>query len=211
MTGGYRIEGPGYCAEGQCSRNHGHPCPDAECGYTLLELLVASVPLALVSLLLFSSFAFTIAFSRRGQAEVAAVQQARIALHFMAQELREASDVPRAIMVWSRSEGAARDAVGFLSARVDGPGRAFSTDARGAAVWQGSAYYVHDDTKQELRRVAGDPGLLDTAPFVVGGRLMAKQVSALRVERRGDLITVSLTLKLPSGERVLETTVRPRN
>lgn len=172
---------------------------------------MVSVPLALVGLLLFSAFAFTMTFSRRGQAEAAVIQQARIALHFMAQELREASDESGVIRLWSRHDGAPYDAIGFLVARVDGPGRAVSTDDRGTMTWQGSANYVHDDARQELWRITGDTHLPDVISGVAGGRLMARQVSALQTQRTPGLITVRLTVKLPTGERVLETTVRPRN
>lgn len=72
-----------------------------EQGYTLMEVVVASVPLALIALLLFAVFGFTVAFSRRVEVKVEAVQQARMALHFIAQELREASAAPGAIVIWS--------------------------------------------------------------------------------------------------------------
>lgn len=77
--------------------------------------------------------------------------------------------------------------------------------------WQGSANYVHDDARQELWRITGDTHLPDVISGVAGGRLMARQVSALQTQRTPGLITVRLTVKLPTGERVLETTVRPRN
>ncbi|MBI5773256.1 MAG: hypothetical protein HZA89_05875, partial [Verrucomicrobia bacterium] len=50
-----------------------------------------------------------------------AVQQARFALQFMAGELREASTVPGAIIVWSTDEGAAQDGLGFLTGRAKPP------------------------------------------------------------------------------------------
>ncbi len=65
-----------------------------EHGYTLIELAVAAVPLALIALSLFAAFAFTVAFARRGEQQVEAVQQARFALQFLAGELREASTTP---------------------------------------------------------------------------------------------------------------------
>jgi type II secretory pathway pseudopilin PulG len=96
--------------------------PASERGSTLLELAVALVPLALISLILFSVFGFTVTFARRGGAQAETAQQARLALQVMTQDLREASVAPGAIVVWSRTEGAAQDGIGFLTARPEGPG-----------------------------------------------------------------------------------------
>lgn len=199
--------------------------PLAERGYTLMELVVASMPLALVAFSLFAAFQFTVTFSRRGEAGVEAVQQARQALHVMANELREASAAPGAIVIWSREQGDAFDGLGFLSARVDGPGRAFVTDPHGTPRWHRVVYYVHDHVRGELRRLVAEsmalapttlaPTSLSLPPSTAGagaaGRTMARQVKRLHPVRHDDLVTITLTVAKPSGEVVLETAVRPRN
>ncbi len=188
----------------------------SERGYTLAELAVAAVPLAIMALSLFAAFSFTVAFARRGEQRVEVVQQARLALHVMAQELREASILPGAIIVWSRDEGAPQDGVGFLTARADGPGRAFATDPPGVPRWQHAIHYLYDPTRGELRRVAAAPSGLAVPPSGDEGRVLARQVRRFRLKRAGDLLTISLTVAAPapgtpSAEIVLETAVRPRN
>ena len=183
----------------------------SEQGYTLMELAVASVPLALITLSLFAAFGFTVAFSRRGEAKVDAVQQGRLALHVMANELREASAAPGAIVIWSRDEGAAQDGVGFLTARVDGAGRPFLVDDSGAPRWQQAVYYLHDPARGELRRLTVEPMVLTLPLSWEKARLLARQVRRLRLERRGDLVMITLTVGGRSGEAVLEMAVRPRN
>ena len=182
----------------------------AERGFTLIEIVVAAVPLTIVALSLFAAFGFTVKFSRRGEAGIEAVQQARAALHFMTVELHEASGARGAILTWSRQEGAEWDGLGFLSARVEGPGRAFDTDAHGTPRWQHAVYYVHDYARGEIRRFAG-PATLDSPPPAVGGRIVARHVKEARFERRGDLVTITLTVAKPSGVATLEMAVRPRN
>lgn len=188
----------------------------SEGGYTLAELAVAAVPLAIIALSLFAAFAFTVAFARRGEQQVEAVQQARLALHVIAQELREASVVPGAIIVWSREDGAAQDGVGFLTARADGPGRPFATDPPGVPRWQQAIHYIHDPARGELRRVTTAPAGLAVPPSGDQGRVLARQVRRFRLTRAGDLVSISLTVAAPapgtpSAETVLETAVRPRN
>lgn len=145
-----------------------------EQGYTLMEVVVASVPLALIALLLFAVFGFTVAFSRRVEVKVEAVQQARMALHFIAQELREASAAPGAIVIWSTEEGAAQDGIGFLTARVDGPGRPFVTEPTGTPRWQHAVYYLRDHARGELRRLTAEPTTLAPPPSWEEGRLLMK-------------------------------------
>ena len=182
-----------------------------EQGYTLMEVAVASVPLALIALSLFAVFSFTVAFSRRSEAKVEAVQQARLALHIMATELREASAAPCAIVIWSRDEGAVQEGVGFLTARIDGPGRLFVIDSTGTPRWQHAAYYLHDHARGELRRLTAEPAALASPPSGAEGRLLARQVRRLHVGRQGDLVTITLTVGRPLGEVVLEMAARPRN
>ncbi len=191
-----------------------------EHGYTLIELTIAAVPLALIALSLFAAFGFTVAFTRRGEQQVEAVQQARLALQFMAGELREGSTAPGAILVWSDDEGTVRDGLGFLTARVDGPGRPFITHPTGGPHWQQALYYLHDVTRRELRRITRGPSTLaspaswEEDPWS-GGRVVATQVTRFRVNRQGDLLTLTVTVVLnprnPPAETTLETAVRPRN
>ncbi len=185
-----------------------------ERGHTLLELAVAAVPLGLIGLLLFSVFGFTMAYSRRGEAGVETLQQARVALHFMAAELHEASAAPGAIVVWSRADGVAVDGVGFLTARAEAPGRTFAVETSGLPRWQNAVYFLHDPTRQELRRIAaeltGPSPLADEATRSMG-RLLARRVKQMRVVRRGDVITISLTVAGSPGDAVLETSITPRN
>ncbi len=188
----------------------------SERGYTLAELAVAAVPLAIIALSLFAAFSFTVAFARRGEQRVEAVRQARLALHVMAQELREASILPGAIIVWSRDDRAPQDGVGFLTARADGPGRPFATEPPGVPRWQHAIHYLYDPIRGELRRVATAPSALPALPSGDEGRVLARQVRRFSVTRRGDLLTFSLTVAAaapgaPSAETVLETAVRPRN
>jgi len=191
-----------------------------EQGYTLMELAVAAVPLALIALSIFGAFSFTVAFTRRGEQQVEAMQQARLALQFMAQELREASTFPGAIIIWSRDEGAAQDGLGFLAARVNGPGRPFITDPTGGPRWQQAVYYLHDAARGELRRITRGPSTLASPASWDEdsrneGRVLAKQVTRFRVKRQGDLLTITLTVAVnpgnPPAEATLETAVRPRN
>ncbi|MGQ0549186.1 MAG: PulJ/GspJ family protein [Armatimonadota bacterium] len=182
----------------------------AEDGYTLIEIVVAAVPLTIVALSLFGAFGFTVNFSRRGEAGIEAVQQARAALHFMTTELREANSAPGAIVTWSRQAGADQDGLGFLSARSEGPGRPFDTDPYGTPRWQHAVYYVHDHARGELRRLTG-PAMLVSPPTDVEGRTVARQVKDVRFERRGDIVAITLTVARPSGVATLEMAVRPRN
>lgn len=182
-----------------------------EQGNTLMEIVAASVPLALIGLLLFSAFGFTVAFSRRGGVQVEAIQQARIALHLLARELHESSAAPDAIIIWSRNAGAARDGVGFLTARVDGPRRSFLTDSAGTPHWQQAVYYLHDGASGELRRFTGEPRAPASPQAWAKGRFLAGRVRRLHVERRNDLVIINLTVGVPLREAVLETAVRPRN
>ncbi len=182
-----------------------------EQGFTLMEIAAASVPLALIGLLLFSVFGFTVSFSRRGEQQTEAVQQARMALHLMAKELRESSATPGAVVIWSRSRGAARDGVGFLVARGDAPGHPFLTDDNGTPLWQEAVYYLHDEATGELRRLTGEPGVIMSPQSSGRGRIVARQVSRLRVVRQQDLIIISVTVGPSAREAVLETAVRPRN
>lgn len=184
--------------------------PTGESGFTLMEIVVASVPLAIVAFSLFAAFGFTVSFSRRGEAGIEAVQEARQALHFMAVEVREASGARGAILTWSRQDGAEQDGLGFLSARLEGPGRPFDTDPHGTPRWQHAVYYVHDHARGELRRLVG-PATLGSPPLPVEGRTMARQVKEARFERRGDVVTITLAVAKPSGVATLETAVRPRN
>ncbi len=176
---------------------------------------MAAVPLALIALSLFAAFGFTVAFARRGEQQVEAVQQARFALQFMAGELREASTVPGAIIVWSTDEGALQDGLGFLTARLDAPGRPFVIDPIGSPQWQQAVYYLYDATRGELRRVTTEPSALASPPSGDGDRLLARQVRGFRATRHGDLLTIALTVATspgnPSREAILETAVRPRN
>lgn len=182
-----------------------------ERGYTLMEIVVAAVPLALIGLSLFSAFSFTVAFSRRGEGNVEAVREARMALHYLAQELREAGATPGAIVVWSREEGDSVDGVGFLTARVDGPGRPFVTDPYGTPRWQQAVYYVHDRARGELRRITDESTTLTVPASRARGRVEARQVRRLRVERQGNLVRIIVTVGRTSGEAVLDMAVRPRN
>lgn len=175
-----------------------------------MEIMVAAVPLAIVALSLFGAFGFTVNFSRRGEVGIEAVQQARQALHFMTVELREASGARGAIQTWSRQEGAEQDGFAFLSARVEGPGRPFETDAHGTPRWQHAVYYVFDHARGELRRFAG-PAIPGSPPPAVPGRTVARHVKEARFERRGDLVSITLMVAKPSGVTTLETAVRPRN
>ncbi len=182
-----------------------------EQGYTLMEVVAASVPLALIGLLLFAAFSFTVSFSRRREATMEAVQQARTALHLIARDLRETSAAPGAIIIWSREEGAPQDGLGFLTPRVDEPGRPFLTDADGTPRWNHAVYYLHDPILDELRRVTGESTALAPPPRWVKGQILAHQVSRLRAARQRDLVTITLTVRGPTGETTVETAVRPRN
>lgn len=175
-----------------------------------MEIVVAAVPLTMVAFSLFAAFGFTVNFSRRGEVGIEAVQQARQALHFMTVELREASGERGAILIWSRQNGAEQYGLGFLTARVEGPGRRFDTDAYGTPRWQHAVYYVYDHDRGEIRRVVGPP-LLELPPLPVEGRTMARQVKEARFERRGDVVTITLTVAKPPGIATLEMAVRPRN
>jgi hypothetical protein len=172
--------------------------------------VAASVPLAVLGLVLFSTLGFTVAFSRRGEAQAEAVQEARAALQFLAMELRESSAAPNTVAIFAKDDGASRDGVSFPSARVDAPGRAFVASAGGAPDWRGSVYYFHDRDSGELRRFTAEPDIL-AGPLWGNGRLMATHIRQFSVEREGDLITLSLTVRTLSGQAVLQTAVRPRN
>lgn len=180
-------------------------------GYSLIELAVASASFAIVGLLLFSVFVFTSRFAHRSEARVDAFQEARLALQVMASELREASVLPNALVIWSRDEGDANDAVGFLSARMEGSGRPFTTDIDGVPYWQEAVFYLYDSARGELRRLVAEPGALALPPLWEQGRILAREVRRFRVARRQDIITVTLTMGTPSDEIVLEIAVRPRN
>jgi len=185
-----------------------------ERGHTLLELAVAAVPLALMGLLLFSVFGFTMAYSRRGEAGVETLQQARVALYVMAAELHEASAAPGAIVVWSRADGVAVDGVGFLTARAEAPGRTFALESSGLPRWQNAVYFLHDPARQELRRIAAEltgPSPLGDGATRSKSRLLARRVKQMRVARRGDVITISLTVAGAPGDAILETSITPRN
>ncbi len=185
------------------------PAPQA--GFTLMEIVIAAAPLLLFSLTLFAAFQFTLGFSRRGDEGVEAVQQARLALHLMANELREAGAAPGEIVTWSRADGDAIDGIAFLTARANGPGRAFATDVWGVATWRHAVYYVLDEQRGELRRVVTDPAPLPPPRADAEGRTVARRVKTLRLARDAGLITITLVVRKPSGEAVLETAVRPRN
>lgn len=182
----------------------------SERGFTLMEIVVATVPLTIVAFSLFAAFGFTVNFSRRGEAGIEAVQQARLALHFMTVELREASGARGAILTWSREDGAEQDGIGFLTARVEGPGRPFETDGYGTPRWQHAVYFVHDRDRGEIRRIVG-PATLEPPSVTVEGRIMARQVKEARFARHGDVVTITLTVAKPSGAATLEMAVRPRN
>lgn len=184
---------------------------DTERGYTLMEIVVAAVPLSLVALSLFTAFGFTVSFSRRGEAGIEATGQGRLALHHLANELREASAAPGAIVTWSRGDGSEGDGIGFLSARADAPGRPFATEAFGTPRWQHAVYYIHDPARAEVRRIVGDPTALTWPPAEASGRIIARQVQRFHVARQRDAVTITLTVKQPFGETRLETAVRPRN
>lgn len=189
------------------------PPPHArdERGFTLLEFAVAAVPLALVGLALVASFRFTVAFSRRGEEGADVAQQAQFALQRLTTELREASAAPDAIVIWSREQGAPFDGVGFLSARLERPGRPFTTDAGGAPHWQQAVYYLHDPSTRKVRKIIAEPASLAQPPVGQRGMVLARQVARMHVARDGDLMTITLVALRPSGEVVLTTSVRPRN
>ncbi len=197
---------------------HGRPLQEQ--GYTLLELAIAAVPLALIALSLFAAFAFTVAFARRGEQQAEVVQQARSALQFLAGELREASTAPAAIAVWSRDEGTAQDGLGFLTARTEIPGRPFVTDPAGVADWQQAVFYLYDAPRGELRRISRVPSALASPPSEEEGsggegRVLARQVTQFRATRQGDLLTITLVVRTapanPAADVLLETAVGPRN
>ncbi|MDR7518380.1 MAG: hypothetical protein QN131_00145 [Armatimonadota bacterium] len=183
----------------------------SERGYTLIELVAASVPVALIGLMVFSVFAFTAAFTRRSERQTETFQEARSALHLLAAELRESSTAPGALMVWSRDEGAPNDGIGFLAARAESPGRPFLTDGNGMPQWQEAVYYAHDRDSGDLRRITGDPATLWRPPHGAQGRLVARHIIRLRVQRREDLVVITVTVAKPPGEPTLEIAVRPRN
>ena len=197
-----------------------HRPPLGERGYTLMEMAIAAVPLAIIALSLFAAFAFTIAFTRRGEQQVEAVQQVRFALQFMIGELREASTAPAAIALWSRDEGAEQDGLGFLIARPEAPGRPFITDPAGVPRWQQAVYYLYDAAQGELRRITREPSLPASLPPGEDGphgdgRVLARHITRFDVRRQGDLLTITLTVRTspvnPTADVVLTTAVMPRN
>lgn len=184
---------------------------EAERGYTLLEIVAASVPAALIGLVLFSVFGFTAGFSQRGARQAETFGQARLALTVLAGELRESSAAPGAIMISSRDEGAVHDGIGFLIARAADPGRPFVTDSSGMPHWQEAVFYLLDHPSGELRRITGEATNLSAPPFRAKGRVMATQATRMRAEVREGLVTITLTAGRPPGEAILEIAVRPRN
>jgi len=191
----------------------GAPCR-AEHGYTLLELAVAIILMAFIALALFAAFGFTVTFARRVESEIDEVQRARAGLVILARELSEAGATDGGVALWSREHGDPHDAVGFLSARTDGPGRGFVVDSLGTPNWQVAVYYLVDTTNQLTRVTVGSPPLaLPTS--VDGGQIVATHVRRFRVRRDGDVISITLIVapdaKDPSAITTLETAVRPRN
>jgi type II secretory pathway pseudopilin PulG len=182
-----------------------------ERGHTLIELAIALVPLTLIGLILFSVFGFTLTFARRNEAGVERAQQARLAMHLLAQELQEATAAPGGIVLWVRDAGDAYDGVGFLAARSEEAGRPFATTSGGRPRWQEAVYYLHDPASGELRRLTGDPERLGALPAHTRGRVLASSVRRLRIERRGDLITISMSVAASPTELSMRTAVRPRN
>ncbi|MGQ0571578.1 MAG: hypothetical protein ACT4P5_18915 [Armatimonadota bacterium] len=182
-----------------------------EQGYTLMEIVTVSVPFALLALSLFAVFMFTLTFSGRVGGDAEAVRQGRLTLQRMVNELRETSAAPGSIVIWSRDEGAAQDGVGFLAARVNGPGRAFRTDTEGTPLWDHAVHYFHDLARGELWRFTVEANTVSSPPPQTQGRLLAREVRRLRVGRQRNLVTVTLTIGRPSGDAVLEMAVRPRN
>ncbi|MGQ0550543.1 MAG: hypothetical protein ACT4PY_12845 [Armatimonadota bacterium] len=134
-----------------------------------------------------------------------------LALHLMVNELREGSAAPGAVVIWFRDEGADYDGIGFLSARTDGPERAFATEPFGARRWHRVVYYVHDPAREEVRRLASDTSIGTEPPLVTEGRIVARQVKYMRLVRQRDVVTITLTVEKPLGEAILEMAVRPRN
>ncbi len=122
---------------------------------------------------------------------------------------------PAAIIAWSTDEGGARDGFGFLTARLDAPGRPFVIDPAGTPHWQQAVYYLYDATRGELRRVTAEPSVLASPTSGDTGRVLAGQVRQFRVTRQGDLLTIALTVAVSPGNSsagaTLETAVRPRN
>jgi hypothetical protein len=169
------------------------------------------MPLAIAGLVLLAVLGFALGYIRRGEGEVSAVQEARVALHFLAMELREASGDSGATAVWSRADGAQRDGVGFFSARADAPGRAFAADSGGGPRWLQAVYYVHDPSSGELRRMLGPTGDLILPQPSREGRVVARRVKGLAVSRQGDLVTVKLTVEGARADVILDVAARPRN
>ncbi len=182
-----------------------------ERGYTLIEIAVAALPFAIIALSLLAAFGFTVMFTLRSEAKIDAVRQAGLALQILAQELREASVAPGAIITWSSDKGDSQDGIGFLAARENRPGRPFVTDPTGAPRWRHAVYYVHDPLREELRRIEDEPATLAPPSEGEAGRVVARQIRHFRVSRQDDLFTVSLTIGKPSLETVLQMAVRPRN
>jgi hypothetical protein len=182
-----------------------------EQGVTLLELVATAVPAAILGLVLLAVLGFGLGFIERGGRETSAVQEARIALHFLAMEIREASDDPRAIAVWRREQGAPQDAVGFLSARAESPGRVFAADADGSPRWLGAVFYIHDPSSGELRRIERPLGNLTVLPSTGEGRVVARRVKELEANLQRGLVTARLTIEGARADVVLHVAARPRN
>jgi hypothetical protein len=170
--------------------------------------------MALIALSLFAAFGFTVTFTRRVETEIDEVQRARAGLIFLARELSEASAGDGGVVLWSRGEDDAHDAVGFLSARTDGPGRGFVIDPGGTPNWQVAVVYLVDHTYQ-LQRVTMRSSPLALPASAEGGQIVAKHVRRFRVRRDGDVVAITLVVapdpKNPSATTTLETAVRPRN
>ena len=105
----------------------------AERGYTLVEVAVAAVPMAVIALSLFAAFGFTVTFARRAETQVEELQRAAVGLSFLARELSEASAAlgRRGALVSTRRRGSRCTGLSHRPARGSGP--ALRHRARGNA------------------------------------------------------------------------------
>jgi prepilin-type N-terminal cleavage/methylation domain-containing protein len=183
-------------------------------GFTLTEVAVAAGVFGIIGMIAGMIVVATLRYTRRATSETEIQQTARLALGHLQTELRESTGGPDGIVVWPAAADAPFEAVGFLSARQEVPGRPFGEGRDREPLWRTAVYYAFDRDRGELRRVAQSwTGHLSQPSFdeVRQGRAVARGIKDIRVVREQDLVRILVDVNTGSRTVQLDTAVAARN
>jgi type II secretory pathway pseudopilin PulG len=185
-----------------------------QAGSTLTEIVVAAGVFGIIGVIAGTIVLATLRYTRRATTEVEVQQAVRLALTHLQTELRESTGGPEGLVVWPPAADAPFEAIGFLSARQEAPGRPFGEGRDGEPLWRTAIYYVFDRDRGELRRVAQsstDHLALPPISQVRQGRVVARGVRHIRVIREQSLVRISLDINVGPRTVQLDTAVVARN